>query len=63
MMGGQEDIWYCTNIEYMNYMDSFSRLQFATDNHFVYNPNAEDCYIAVNDQTPIRIPAGQTVQL
>ena len=63
MMGGQEDIWYCTNIEYIDYMDNYRRLQFAADNSFVYNPNAEDCYMAVNDQAPVRIPAGQTVQL
>lgn len=63
MMGGQEDIWYCTNIELIDCMDNFSRLQFTTDNDLVYNPNGRDCYIAVNDGQPICIPAGQTVQL
>ena len=63
MMGGQEDIWYCTNIEFIDCMDNFSRLQFTTDNDLVYNPKGRDCYIAVNDGQPVRIPAGQTVQL
>ena len=63
MMGGQEDIWYCTNIEFMDCMDDFHNLLFAADNDFVYNPNARDCYIAVNDQQPVCIPAGQTVRL
>lgn len=63
LMGGKEDIWYCTNIEFWDCMDDFSRLQFAADNHFVYNPNARDCYIAVNDQPPLRIPGGATVAL
>ena len=62
-MGGREDIWYCTNIEFMDCMDDFSRLQFAADNRFVRNPNARDCYISVNDQAGIRIPAGETVRL
>lgn len=63
MMGGQEDIWYCTNIEFMDAMDDFQRLQFAADNSFVFNPNARDCWIRVNDGDPVRIPAGETVQL
>ena len=62
-MGGKEDIWYCTNIEFMDAMDDFARLQFAADNRFVYNPNYRDCCISVNDGTPIRIPAGETVRL
>ena len=62
-VGGQADIWYCTNIEFMDCMDDFARLQFAADNRFVYNPNARDCWISVNDGEPIRIPGGETVRL
>ena len=60
-MSGQEDIWYCTNIELMDCLDSFDRLQFAADNSLVFNPNAADCWISVNDE-PVRIPGGQTVR-
>ena len=63
MMGGKEDTWYCTNIEFMDCMDDFSRLQFAADNSFVCNPNARDCYISVNDQPAVRIPGGQGMTL
>ena len=63
MMGGKDDIWYCTNIEYWDCMDDFARLCFAADNRFVYNPNARDCWISVNDQPAVRIPAGATVTL
>ncbi len=63
MMGGKEDIWYCTNIEFMDCMDDFARLQFAADNSFVYNPNGRDCWIAVNDGTILCIPAGETVRI
>lgn len=63
MVGGKEDIWYCTNIEFMDAMDDFARLQFAADNSFVYNPNARDCWIRVNDGAPVCIPAGANVQL
>lgn len=63
MMGGKDDIWYCTNIEFMDCMDDFKRLQFAADNSFVFNPNARDCWIQVNDSDPVRIPAGENVRL
>ncbi|MBR3504644.1 MAG: polysaccharide deacetylase family protein [Clostridia bacterium] len=63
MMGGQEDIWYCTNIDFMDYMDDSRRLRFAADNSFVMNPNARDLYISVNDGEPVRVPAGQTLRL
>lgn len=63
LVGGKEDVWYCTNIELMDCLDDFKRLQFAADNSFVYNPNARDCWIRVNDGAPICIPGGQTVTL
>lgn len=63
MMGGQDDIWYCTNIQYWDCMDAYARLQFAEDNSFVYNPNAEECWIRVNDGSPLCIPGGQLVRL
>ncbi len=62
-MGGRDDIWYCTNIEYMDCMDAFDRLQFAADNSFVHNPNAIDCWIQVNDDEPVRVPADCTIAL
>ena len=61
-MGGKDDIWYCTNIEFMDCMDDFARLQFTADNSFVYNPNARECWIAVNDE-PVRIPGGAGMNL
>ncbi len=63
LVGNREDIWYCTNIEFMDAMDDFQRLQFSADNTLVYNPNARDCWIRVNDGEPICIPAGQQVEL
>ena len=62
-MGGRDDIWYCTNIEFMDCMDDYVRLQFAADNSFVRNPTARDCWIQVNDGTPVRVPAGEILKL
>ena len=62
-MSGKPDIWYCTNIELMDCLDNYRRLQFAADNRFVFNPNAAECWIQVNDGTPVCIPGGKTVRL
>ncbi len=63
LVSGKEDIWYCTNIEFMDAMDDLERLQFSADNTFVFNPNARDCWIRVNDGEAVCIPAGQLVDL
>lgn len=62
LMGGKDDIWYCTNIELMDCLDDFARLNFSADNSFVYNPNARDAWISVGGNI-VRIPAGETVTL
>lgn len=62
-MGHREDIWYCTNIAFMDAMDDWSRLQFAADNSFVFNPGIRDCWAQVNDGEPMRLPAGQLTYL
>ncbi len=63
LVGHRDDIWYCTNIEFMDAMDDHARLQFAADNSFVYNPNARDCWVRVNDGAPVCIPSGAKVRL
>ena len=63
MMGGKDDIWYCTNIELADCLDDFNRLRFAADNSFVYNPNASDCWMRVNDGEHVRVRGGETLRL
>ena len=63
LVGGRDDVWYCTNIEFMDAMDDFRRLQFSADSSFVFNPNCRDCWARVNDGEPVCIPAGQQIKL
>lgn len=63
MMGGRDDIWYATNIEIVDYLDVFNRLQFAADNSFVYNSSASGAWIRVDEGEPIEIPGGALVTL
>ena len=62
-MGGRDDIWYCTNIEFIDAMENHHRLQFAADNSFVRNPNADACWLRVNDGDPLCVPGGETLRL
>lgn len=62
LMGGKDDIWYCTNIEIMDCLDDYARLRFSADNSFVYNPNARDSWIDVNGEIRC-LPAGKLTSL
>lgn len=63
MIGGQDDIWYATNIEIVDYNKVFERLYFAADNSFVYNPSAASAWLCVNDTTYVEVKGGETVWL
>lgn len=60
LIGGQDDIWYATNIEIVDYNKAFDNLKFAADNSFVYNPNAASVWVCVNDDTVVEIKGGET---
>ena len=63
MISGQDDIWYATNIEIVDYNDVFNRLQFAADNSFVYNPSAASAWLMKNDEECIEVKGGTLVKL
>ena len=63
MTGNRDDIWYATNIEYVNYMEAAKRLIYAYDSSFVYNPNAVSVWISINNNTVVEIPGGSQIEL
>ena len=60
MIGGQDDIWYATNIEIVEYNELFDRLEFSADNTFVYNPSAKSVWLMVNNK-PVEVKGGSTI--
>ena len=50
LVGGRDDIWYTTNIGFVDYMERAKGLQFGADNTFVYNPYAASVFLSVNDR-------------
>lgn len=60
-LGNRDDIWYCTNIEYYDYVQAFNRLQFSVDADMISNPTATDVWISIIDtKSIVKIPAGGT---
>lgn len=50
MMSGQDDIWYATNIEIVDYFDVAKNAQYAADGSFVYTPSFASLWISVDDE-------------
>ncbi len=63
MMGGQEDIWYATNLEIADYMDAAERLQFTAACDRVYNPSAIPVWIELDRERHLEIAPGALVTL
>lgn len=38
-LGGNEEIWYATNIEICDYVQGYKNLRYSADGRMVYNPN------------------------
>ncbi len=62
IVGGQDNIWYATNIEIVDYLDAASRLQFTAALDKVYNPSACSIWLEVNGEHK-EILGGQLVCL
>lgn len=60
LIGGNEQIWYATNIEIYTYMQALNQLRFSTDYSLVHNPTATDVWVTANGES-VHIPAGKTI--
>ena len=57
MMSHKDDIWYASNIEIVDYINSLKSLKFSADCKMVKNPTAYDLWISV-DEEPVKLSAG-----
>jgi len=60
--GGRRDVWYATNIEIVDYVRAFERLQFSAALDFVANPSAASVWLNVNGET-VEIKGGELKRL
>ena len=61
-LGGNDDVWYASNIEVFDYIDAYEALQWTCDGSVVVNPSAQDVYVECDGET-VRIPGGATLEL
>jgi peptidoglycan/xylan/chitin deacetylase (PgdA/CDA1 family) len=61
-VGRKEDIWYATNIEIYDYIQSYHRLLFSVDASIVYNPTVITLYFDYNNHS-YEVKPGQTLTL
>jgi len=59
-IGNNNDIWYATNIQIVDYLKVCDNLQFSMDGSFVYNPSAQSAWVSV-DNNVYEIPGGKQV--
>lgn len=58
-VGRKKNVWYCTNMELIDYISAFERLEYSANGKIVYNPTSADLY-AVADGKEIIIKKGET---
>lgn len=61
-VGGKPEIWYCTNIELVDYTKAFEGLKFAAALDFVYNPSALSVWLDVDGQI-VEVKGGEQIKL
>ncbi|ORX23081.1 polysaccharide deacetylase [Thermoanaerobacterium sp. PSU-2] len=59
MASFDEDVWYATNIEIVNYINALKSLKFSADGSIVYNPSAIPVWIGVDGEA-VKIDSGET---
>ncbi|WP_432422539.1 polysaccharide deacetylase family protein [Thermoanaerobacterium saccharolyticum] len=62
MAAFDEDVWYATNIEIVNYINALKSLKFSADGSIVYNPSAIPVWIEVDGEA-IKIDSGEMKKL
>lgn len=61
-VGGHADIWYATNIDIIDYQESYKRLIFSADGKCVINPTATVLWFEVDGVTYKAAP-GKTIKI
>ena len=61
-LGGNDDVWYASNIEVFDYIDAYNALRWTVDGGIVENPTCLDVFIECDGET-VCIPGGGILEL
>ncbi len=62
-LGGQQDVWYATNIEIYDYVTAFNSLIFSADGSRVYNPTDKTVWFENIGDGIFSVEPGKTIKL
>ena len=60
--GGNEGVWYATNMEIYDYIQAYKKLEFSVDGVTIHNPTAIDIYFECERKNYL-VKAGETIQV
>lgn len=63
VLGKQEDVWYATNMEVIDYISAFNSLRRSVDGNIIYNPTDIDVYVTISGYTKVKIEKCKTTVL
>ena len=61
-VGGNEEIWYATNIEIFDYITAYKQLRFSVDMTIAENPTATDLYFVLDGKN-YTVKAGESITI
>jgi peptidoglycan-N-acetylglucosamine deacetylase len=61
-VSNDEDVWYATNMEIVDYLKALKGLKFSADRSIVYNPSALSLWFTADNEV-VRIDGGHTLRL
>lgn len=56
LMGGQDHVWYCTNIQLCRYVSAIRAVELSADGKLAYNPTGETLWYESNGQVSTLAP-------
>lgn len=61
-VGGNEGVWYATNMEIYDYIQAYKKLEFSVDGVTIHNPTAIDIYFECERKNYL-VKAGEMIQV
>jgi hypothetical protein len=61
-LGGQDDVWYATNMEICSYLTAYNSLIYSANEKIIYNPTATRVWFEV-DRVPYTVGSGETIRI